>query len=276
MTTAEPEDEVAFRRLTRRISERAGVPLQAYKDRCLRRRIMVRMRASGVHTWDGYRQLLDRDPAEIERLLDAITINVTRFYRNPEAWDRLAADHLPALLVSRRGLIGAWSAGCASGEEPYTLAMVLAEQAERRPGSVDLARCRIDATDLDKGSLERARAASYLPAAFEEMPQRLVTRFTTLEGDRRQVSERVRRLVTLHRQDLIEDPPPRPPYDLVLCRNVVIYFDRPTQERLFDRFAQSLSPGGLLVLGKVETLLGPARDRLELLDPRERIYRRSP
>jgi chemotaxis methyl-accepting protein methylase len=116
----------------------------------------------------------------------------------------------------------------------------------------------------------------YQPAAFEEMPQRLVTRFTTVEGDRRLVSERVRRMVTLHRHDLIEDQPPRAPYDLVLCRNVVIYFDRPTQERLFDRFAQSLSPGGLLVLGKVETLLGPARDRLELLDPRERIYRRSP
>jgi chemotaxis methyl-accepting protein methylase len=263
---------VAFRRLTRRITERAGVPLDAYKDRCLRRRIAVRMRACGVHTFDAYRQVLDREAGEVDRLLDALTINVTRFYRNPETWARLAAEYLPPLLAARKGVLHAWSAGCASGEEPYTLAMLLVDLA---PRGADLARCVIDASDLDRGSLERARAASYPPQAFLEAPPALVERHTRAEGGQRVVIERVRRLVRFQRHDLIEDPAPAPPYDLVLCRNVVIYFDRATQERLFLRFAESLVPGGLLVLGKVETLLGTARDRLELLDPRERIYRRA-
>lgn len=272
MSLLEEGDEVAFRRLTRRISERAGVPLDAYKDRCLRRRIAVRMRACGVHDFDAYRQVLEREAGEVDRLLDALTINVTRFYRNPETWDRLAADHLPPLLAARRGALRAWSAGCASGEEPYTLAMLLADLA---PRGADLAQCVIDASDLDRACLDRARAATYPPQAFLEAPPALVARHTREVDGQRVVVERVRRLVRFHRHDLIEDPPPAPPYDVVLCRNVVIYFDRPTQERLFLRFAESLLPGGLLVLGKVETLLGPARERLELLDPRERIYRRG-
>ena len=112
MSAAAEADEVAFRRLTRRITERAGVPLDAYKDRCLRRRIAVRMRACGVHTFDAYRQLLDREPGEVDRLLDALTINVTRFYRNPETWERLASTHLPPLLADRKGVLRSWSAGC--------------------------------------------------------------------------------------------------------------------------------------------------------------------
>ena len=272
MSGAGEGDEVAFRRLTRRITERAGVPLDAYKDRCLRRRIAVRMRACGVHSFDAYRQLLDREAGEVDRLLDALTINVTRFYRNPETWARLAADYLPPLLAARRGVVRAWSAGCASGEEPYTLAMLLADLA---PRGADLARCVIDASDLDRASLERARAGVYPPQAFLETPPALVERHTRPADGQRVVIERVRRLVRFHRHDLIEDAAPAPPYDLVLCRNVVIYFDRATQERLFLRFADSLVPGGLLVLGKVETLLGAARERLELLDPRERIYRRA-
>ncbi|HJS46457.1 MAG TPA: protein-glutamate O-methyltransferase CheR [Gemmatimonadales bacterium] len=272
MSAAAEADEVAFRRLTRRITERAGVPLDAYKDRCLRRRIAVRMRACGVHTFDAYRQLLEHEPGEVDRLLDALTINVTRFYRNPETWDRLASTHLPPLVADRKGAVHAWSAGCASGEEPYTLAMLLVDLA---PRGADLSRCVIDASDLDRASLDRARAAAYPAPAFLELPPAMRDRHTREGKGQRVVNERVRRLVRFHRHDLIEDPPPAPPYDLVLCRNVVIYFDRETQERLFLRFAQALTPGGILVLGKVETLLGPARERLDLLDPRERIYRRS-
>lgn len=273
MSGLEDGDEVAFRRLTRRISETAGVPLDAYKDRCLRRRVAVRMRACAVHTFDAYRQLLDREPAEVDRLLDALTINVTRFYRNPETWDRLAADYLPTLLAARKGAFRAWSAGCASGEEPYTLAMLLVDLAPRGAAPVG---CLIDASDLDRASLERARAAAYPPQAFLEAPPALVARHTEEgPGGQRIIGARVRQLVRFHRHDLIEEGPPAPPYDMVLCRNVVIYFDRATQERLFLRFAEALTPGGLLVLGKVETLLGAARDLLELLDPRERIYRRA-
>ena len=228
-------DDAAFALLARQISRTSGFALEAYKDKCIRRRIAVRMRACGVHTYDDYRALLERSPGEYERLRDALTINVTRFYRNAETWNLLRRDILPALLDAPRIDIRAWSAGCASGEEPYTLAMLAADHLDRAGRGHELARLTVDATDIDRACLERARAATYR---------------------------------------LSREPPLREDYDLILCRNVVIYFDRQMQERLFRTFAEALAPGGHLILGKVETLFGPARDRLTLVDPRERVYRR--
>jgi chemotaxis methyl-accepting protein methylase len=267
------QDERGFRALTQKISQARGVTCEAYKEKCLRRRIAVRMRARGVHTFDDYSRLLDQDAKEYERLLDALTINVTKFYRNPETWTALARPHLADLWIRRNGAVRVWSAGCASGEEPYTLAVLLAEAARLAGDGAALARARIDATDIDRVSLERSQAAQYDDAAFTEMPPELVRRYFSADKPRRPIED-IRRIVHTSRNDLTRDPAPRPPYDLVVCRNVVIYFDRVTQERLFSRFIDALAPGGLLVLGKVETLFGGARERLEMLDPRERIYRR--
>lgn len=270
--TGEP-DARAFKALTDKISRARGVTCEAYKEKCLRRRIAVRMRARGVHTFDDYARLLDRDAAEYDLLLDAITINVTKFYRNPETWDALVTRYLPDLWRARTGALRVWSAGCASGEEPYTLAVVLAETA-RRAGRPDLLeRCRVDATDVDRASLERTAAAGFPETSFGEMPAALVQRYFSPGAPRRPVDE-LRRIVHVRRHDLTREPPPAAPYDLIVCRNVVIYFDRATQERLFAAFAAALAPGALLLLGKVETLFGAARDRLVLEDPRERIYRR--
>ncbi len=266
-------DDPAFRALTRKISDARGVTCEAYKDRCLRRRIWVRMRARGVHTFDEYSRLLDRDAGEYDRLLDALTVNVTKFYRNVETWEALAQPYLAALWRARGGGLRVWSAGCASGEEPFTLAVLLAETARRAGEEALLARARIDATDVDRESLERTRAGEFPESSFTEAPRALVRRYFTAEPPH-QPSPELRRLVHVERHDLTRDPPPAPPYDLIVCRNVVIYFDRRTQERVFAAFADALTPGGLLVLGKVETLFGAARERLELLDVRERIYRR--
>jgi len=167
-----------------------------------------------------------------------------------------------------------WSAGCASGEEPYTLALLAADYLDRAGRGDGLARLRIDATDIDRASLERARAASYRGEGLTELPDDLARPYFEAAGSERRVIDRVRRRVQVRHLDLSCQPPPRTDYDLILCRNVVIYFDRPMQERLFQTFADALVPGGYLVLGKVETLFGPARDRLRLVDPRERVYRR--
>jgi len=190
-------------------------------------------------------------------LLDALTINVTKFFRNVETWNALR-PYLDAL-ARRRPQLRVWSAGCASGEEPYTIAVLLAE--------VDVPGV-IDATDVDRLSLERTRQAKYPDAAFTEMPATLKRRYFR-DG---QPVEPVRDSVRVHAHDLMREPPPHPPYDLVVCRNVVIYFERQAQERLFQVFVDALAPGGVLLLGKVETLFGPARERLKLVDPRERIY----
>jgi chemotaxis protein methyltransferase CheR len=132
----------------------------------------------------------------------------------------------------------------------------------------------VDATDIDRTSLERTRAPEYPEPAFAEMPPELVRRYFTAEPPRRPLPE-LQRIVRVLKHDLTSEPAPAPPYDLIVCRNVVIYFDRPMQERLFSLFAEALAPEGVLLLGKVETLFGPARERLMLEEPRERIYRRA-
>ena len=272
--TAESDDR-HFKALTDQITRARGVSCGAYKEKCLRRRIAVRMRARDVHTFDDYARLLDGDPREYDLLLDALTVNVTKFYRNADTWDALLEGYLPELWRRHHGALRAWSAGCASGEEPYTIALVLAETARRigLPPGVSIAGCRVDATDVDRLSLERTRAAEFPETSFTEMPPPLARRYFSDEASRRPVDE-LRRIVHVGRQDLTRDPPPAAPYHLIVCRNVVIYFDRPTQERLFDAFTSALVPGGILVLGKVETLFGPAKDRLVLENPRQRIYRR--
>jgi chemotaxis methyl-accepting protein methylase len=267
------DDEPGFRALTRKISLARGVCCDAYKDKCLRRRIAVRMRARGAHTYAAYAALLDGDAGEYERLLDALTINVTKFYRNAATWRALGVPHLAALWRARRGQVRVWSAGCASGEEPFTVAVLLAETARRAGEEAWLPRAAIDATDIDRESLARVAAGAYDEAAFQEMPPELARRYFTADPPRQPLPS-IRGLVHPRRHDMLREPPPRPPYDLIVCRNVVIYFDRPTQERLFLAFADALAPDGRLVLGKVETLFGPARDRLALDDARERIYRR--
>lgn len=270
-----PPDDPTFLQLIQKVSAKAGLSLDGYKDKCLRRRIAVRMRASGVHSYVEYAALLDRDSQELERLKDAITINVTQFYRNAETWNLLRTTLLPQVCAPEREEIRAWSAGCSSGEEAYTLAMLLADHFENQGRPDRLAMVTVDATDIDRQCLERAQAARYRRDALADVPGHLARRYFENLGEECRVIERVRSRVVVRASDLCSDPPPRRNYHLILCRNVVIYFGRDTQERVFVRFAEALAPGGFLVLGKVESLFGQARDQLTLLDPRERIYRRA-
>ena len=267
------QDDRAFRALTQKISRSRGVSCESYKDKCLKRRIAVRMRARGVHTYDEYSQLLDDDAHEYEQLLDTLTINVTKFYRNADTWAALADPHLAQRWRARDGHLRIWSAGCASGEEPYTIAVVVAEIARAAAQNAWLGRVQIDATDVDRASLERTKEARYPTEAFSEMPADLKRRYFTAAPPHTPVPA-IQAQVRVFAHDLMRAPPPHQPYDLIICRNVVIYFERAAQERLFQSFADALGSGGLLLLGKVETLFGPARDRLTLLDPRERIYRK--
>jgi chemotaxis methyl-accepting protein methylase len=268
------EDEPGFAALAARIGGDMGMEVSAYKDRCLRRRIAVRMRACGVHTYQEYLAVLDREPAEFQRLLDALTINVTKFFRNRDTWEVLAAQVLPEMLRNREGRIRIWSAGCSSGEEPHTLVILMAQVLERIARPSWLERIRIDATDIDRQSLERARAGQYHLKAFEEADPDVIRRYCRqIDADTVEVRADLRAQIDVKRHDLLRDAP-LAAYDLICCRNVVIYFDRDTQERLMERFTDALVPGGVLVLGKVETIFGAARRRLDLFEPRERIYRK--
>ncbi|UCG85967.1 MAG: protein-glutamate O-methyltransferase CheR [Gemmatimonadota bacterium] len=268
MSSRERDPDLAA--LVKKIALERRFGFDSYKESCLKRRVAVRMRACGVGSYDEYAELLDRNNAEYEELLATLTINVTKFYRNKETWDAISRVVLPDLWQRRSGNVRCWSAGCASGEEPYTLAMLILERA-RKTGETPLA--RVDATDYDRRSLDRALAGEYGDAAFEELPGDLLRRYFTADSPK-SVVPAIRTIVRFRRHDIIQEPAPNPPYDLIVCRNVLIYFDRKTQQRLVARFTDSLDPGGYLVLGRAETLFGESRDRLRLVDARERIYSR--
>jgi chemotaxis methyl-accepting protein methylase len=274
-------DDAAFAALTAKIARERGFGAGSYRDGCLRRRIAVRMRARGVANYGAYSVLLDRDPAEWEPLLDALTINVSKLFRDRDVYETIARDVVPAVWAMVAPTLRVWSAGCASGEEPYSLAALFHRHATAQGEADRLSRLHVIATDIDRGSLERARRAEYPDSAFTDTPDELRKRYfsataalPTVPATPSVVAPEVRALVTFERRDLLNAPAPRGPFQLIACRNVVIYFDAASQQRLFQGFHHALQPGGYLVLGKVETLLGTARTLFEAVDHRHRIFRR--
>lgn len=266
-------DDPQFSSLTAKISRDRGFGCASYKDKCLKRRIAVRMRARGVHTYDDYARVLDSDPSEYERLLDALTINVTKLFRNWEVYDAIAREVIPALWNAGPSAIRVWSAGCSSGEEPYSLAVLFHRYAVSRKEVAKLSRVSIVGTDIDRDSLAAAARGHFTEAAFADTPPDLRERYFT-PAPPYTVDPAVRAVMTFAQRDLLREGPPATALDLVICRNVLIYFDRGSQERLLDVFHGALAPGGFLVLGKVETLLGESRTRFGSVDARQRIFRK--
>jgi chemotaxis protein methyltransferase CheR len=266
-------DDAAFSALTALIAVRSGFRCDAYKERCLRRRIAVRMRATGAHTYADYGAVLESDGAEWERLVDALTINVTKLFRDPGAFEAAARLVVPPLWAASAPELRVWSAGCASGEEAYSLAALFHAYAETRGETARLGRVRVLGTDIDRASLVAAEAGRYGEAAFADTPPALRARYFS-PGYPAAVVDELREIVRFERRDLLLDPPPPGPHHLVVCRNVLIYFDRASQERLFAQFRDALAPGGFLMLGKVETLLGDSRRGFAPVSARERIFRR--
>jgi chemotaxis methyl-accepting protein methylase len=266
-------EETSFAALTVKIAER-GFQCSSYKEKCLRRRIAVRMRARGVHTFTDYARILERDQAEYERLLDALTINVTKLFRNWDVYAAMLAKVIPELWHRESAAIRVWSAGCSSGEEPYSLAILFHRYASTAGMLPQIGRVRVLGSDIDRESLVAAQRGEYEESDFADTPTELRTRYFSSSRPY-SVVESIRDLVRFERRDILTDDPPPAHYDLVVCRNVLIYFDRQTQERVFDLFYNILAPGGYLVLGKVETLLGTARARFSPIDARERIFRRA-
>jgi chemotaxis protein methyltransferase CheR len=265
--------DAGFAELTAKISRDRGFGCASYKDKCLRRRIAVRMRARGVHTYSDYARVLDSDKAEYDKLLDALTINVTKLFRNWETYSAIAEKVVPALWDRGATAINVWSAGCSSGEEPYSLAALFHRHAERAGALGQLAtRLSVLGSDIDARCLAAAQIGAFEEGDFTDTPSELRRRYFAATAPYAIVPE-VKRLVRFERRDLLAEAPPPGTHHLICCRTVLIYFDRDTQERLFEKFHSALAPDGFLVLGKVETLLGAARTRFVPVDGRERIFR---
>ena len=263
-------DAAELQVLKQQIRETAGFFCEGYKERCLRRRIAVRMRARGVHTYADYAALLREDGSEYERLVDALTINVSKFYRNPEVWEMLSRRIMPELSALPDRTIRMWSAGTASGEEAYSASIMVQEHVREHGGSLE--RYEILGTDIDRESLAFAERAEYTDFAMTDIDPDLAARWFETDGLHRLRPE-ARRNVRFATLDLIRDPFPAEQH-LIFCRNVIIYFERAVQEDLFARFHEALVPGGVLVLGKVEALFGAPAGLFESLANRQRIFRR--
>ena len=256
--------------LKRQIQDSIGFQCDGYKEKCLRRRIAVRMRARGVHSYARYAELLGDDAEEHRRLAEAMTINVSKFFRNREVWEVVRATVLPALLERGFREIRIWSAGCAAGEEAYSIAMLVLELASER--GIDPRRFKITGTDIDRTTLDLARQGEYPEYAFGEIDPTMRERW--FEGaDLRRVRPDLRRIVRFEPLDLIADAFAGGQH-LIFCRNVIIYFERRIQEDLFGRFRAALTPGGFMVLGKVETLFGAHGRTFHPIAARERVFQK--
>lgn len=252
--------------------EKRGFDLGMYKDRCIKRRIATRVRALGFDRAGPYLDVLRRDEAEVDALMAALSIHVSQFFRNPSTFAALEGKILPELIrrarASGRRELRLWSVGCAGGEEPYSLALLVDELAVRD------VRVSILGTDISAPVLERARQGLYDPVRLAEVPAEIRERYFASEGRSSRLDERIRKAVRFERHNILTDRD-YPSADLILCRNVLIYFSREEQEKIIGRFAEALSPEGFLVLGRAETMLGGVRQRFRVECPAERIYRRT-
>jgi two-component system CheB/CheR fusion protein len=227
-----------------------GVDFTRYDRRSLGRRVQQRMAALGVDALPSYRARLQADEAERARLAEDLLVHVTTFFRDPHAWAFLAGSVVPRIVAAarERSTIRMWSAGCASGEEAISLAILLAEAM----GVDGLSRrVKIYATDRDASTLARARRARFEVASLAAMPERLAAKYFSIDRGVATLVPLLRECITFGRLDLVKDVPISH-LDLVACRNTLMYFDPRTQAEVLTRFAFALDPGGVLFLGRAE------------------------
>src|SRR6266540_1767657 len=250
-----------------------GFDFTGYKRSSLSRRVQKRMQAVRVATYLDYLDYLEVVPDEFTQLFNTILINVTGFFRDPGTWQYLATDVLPRILAQKQPdePVRIWSAGCASGEEAYTLAMLLAEAM----GSQDIRdRVKIYATDVDDEALNQARTARYSAREVEGVPSELLERYFERNGDGLVFSKELRRAVIFGRHDLLQDAPISR-VDLLVCRNTLMYLNADTQAHILARFAFALRDDGYLFLGRAEMLLAHS-NMFSAVDLKRRLFRKTP
>jgi chemotaxis protein methyltransferase CheR len=263
----------AFGTILRVLKSLRDFNLDIYKDKCIKRRIAIRIRKTNCASATEYGELLMRDAAEPDHLLKVLTIHVSQFFRNPSTFQKLQDDIFPYLFsrcdMDRRDRLKLWSVGCAAGEEPYSAGLIIKEYFADRLARLEIA---ILGTDVDQEVLETARKGAYREERLLEVPREIKERWFRAADGKFQLAPEIINMVTFRRSDLF-DTGSFPESDLILCRNVLIYLERNHQEKILNGFADALRSGGVLVLGKAETLVGESRRRFQTICPIERIYR---
>lgn len=243
-----------FNQICRIVYEKCGINLTTGKEELVKSRLVKRLQLLNLTSFEAYLQFVKQDSSgqELAQMLDVLTTNKTYFYRESSHFEYLCQEILPKL---RQPRLRIWSAGCSSGDEVYTIGALLRDHLP----NIDRMDVRLLATDLSMRILAKAKAGTYSADAFNEMPPALLQKhFTMINPSPRtyRVNDNVRKLVSFARLNLLEAWPMKGPFDVIFCRNVMIYFDLPTRDRLVNRYYQLLAPGGHLFIGHSESLNG--------------------
>ena len=267
------EEDERFEALLEYVRDHRGFDFTGYKRASLRRRVGKRMGDLGIEGYQNYLDQLEASPEEFSELFATIMINVSSFFRDKPVWDHIGEAVIPSILARKAGHepIRVWSAGCATGEEPYTIAMLLADAL----GDVAFRdRVKIFATDIDGDAVERARQGTYTPKQIEAVPPAFVERYFEAVGEQYSFTKDLRRAVIFGVNDLVSDAPISR-LDLLTCRNTLIYFNAETQTGVMRRLHLALADDGILVLGKSELLL-TFNDGFVAEDLPLRVFRKLP
>lgn len=227
------------------------IDLNCYKERQMKRRIDSLITKCKISSYDEYVKELKSNKDMLEEFVAYLTINVSEFYRNPEQWKLLENEMFPYLFERFGNNVKIWSAACSTGDEPYTLVMLLAK-------FIPLNKIKIIATDIDKQVLEKAHVGIYDEKSLKGLPNEYVNKYFTKVGSRSyQISEDVKKCVEFKQHNLLKDPYPTN-LDLIVCRNVMIYFTEEAKNVIYKKFNDSLKKDGILFVGSTEQIINPA------------------
>lgn len=246
-----------YKEFITKINKRFGIDLALYKEAQMKRRLTSLRNKRGFKNFTTYFDALMKDEDLLEEFFDRITINVSEFYRNPKRWNVLREKVFPELMNNKQQ-IQIWSAACSSGEEPYSLAIMLKEHFSHVKSS-------ILATDLDERSLRKARRGIYSESALKSLPEHKKSKYFIFKNNQYMIHDELKKNITFKKHDLLKDPYPKN-IDLIVCRNVLIYFTDEAKEDIYHRFSESLTKNGILFVGSTEQIFHPHKYGLTLFD----------
>lgn len=264
-----------FAAVSRIVYDAVGIVLPQGKAMLVYSRLAPLVRETRSVSFARYIEAMRADPAELARAVAALTTNHTFFYREAHHFEHLAAEVRPQLLRKLRAgqAVRLWSAGCSSGEETWSMVMTLLGPDRREGGDMARRDLLVLASDIAPHALEKAKAATYSARDLKPVPESLRTAWSVMRGEQARMADLARGIVRFRPLNLHGDWPMKGRFDAIFCRNVMIYFDSATNERLVARFAEMLEPGGYLYIGHSERVTGPAMRMLRLVGPT--IYRRN-
>lgn len=239
------------------IKRKLGIDLTLYKEAQMKRRLTSLRNKHGYPSFNHYFSAITNDDILLKEFLDRITINVSEFYRNPKRWDALKTAILPDLFNDRKKL-SIWSAACSTGEEPYSIAILIKQYFP----NIDF---QVLATDIDENALDKAKMGVYTEQALKELPELLKHNYFSYEQGFYHISKEIKKHVRFRKHDLLADRYPVAT-DLIICRNVLIYFTDWAKDKIYQHFSESLRQNGVLFVGSTEQIFNPNKYNLSLID----------